>query len=96
MIARMKTPLHIVQKIQENRARREPALDLREQSLLEVPPEIRELDHLEQLWLEDNAIQRLPGWRTCPICASSNSISIRCMTWVKCPIWYWTGACGGG
>ncbi|WP_459873905.1 leucine-rich repeat domain-containing protein, partial [Endothiovibrio diazotrophicus] len=58
----MHTPRHIQLLIDENLSRREPILDLCRQALLEVPPEIRGLTHLEQLLLADNAIQRLPAW----------------------------------
>ncbi|MCP4697068.1 MAG: GTPase [Gammaproteobacteria bacterium] len=60
--AAMHTPRHIFQIIEQNRALREPVLNLRGQALLEIPPEIRELEHLQQLRLKNNAIQRLPGW----------------------------------
>ena len=61
-VERMKTPRHILQKIEANRTRREPILDLRSQALLAIPPEIHASTHLQQLLLRNNAIQRLPEW----------------------------------
>lgn len=58
----MKSPLHILKLIEQNQIRCDPVLDLRGHGLLEVPPEIRGLNHLKRLLLGDNALQRLPSW----------------------------------
>jgi len=58
----MHTAKPILDKIQTNQAQRDPVLDLREQNLREIPEEIHELTHLEELWLGKNAIQTLPSW----------------------------------
>ena len=58
----MKTPFHILETIQKNKEKNDPILDLRDQSLLEVPEEIRELSHLKLLLLGKNVIQVLPSW----------------------------------
>ena len=60
----MKTPAHILQKIEENRARRDPVLDFSGRryagKLGVVPPEIFTLSHLQELRLKHNAIRELP------------------------------------
>ncbi len=56
------TAKHILEKIQKNQAEQESVLDLRGQSLRQIPEQVRELSHLKQLLLADNQIQSLPSW----------------------------------
>ena len=57
----MPTSPLILQLIERNRSQRSKILDLNRQHLLEVPPEVFTLVHLEELWLENNAIQVVPA-----------------------------------
>ena len=47
----MYTPAHILEQIQANRARQEAVLDLSDERLQHIPPEVLELEHLEELRL---------------------------------------------